>query len=70
MDGPDVRTAINARIALYRAKQARRNPYGEDMFNSWDQCQYAVEVLEWLAADLGIETTDPADDEKEQGTNA
>jgi hypothetical protein len=66
---PKVRAAIEGRMAVYRQKQARRDPFGEDMFNSWDQCQHAVEVLEYLADGLGIQVTDPVDNEKEHRGN-
>lgn len=46
--------AIEARINIYRQKQAKKKLSYEDTITEYEMFGFALEAFEWLQADLGI----------------
>lgn len=46
--------ALNKRLAIYRQKRAKADPFAEETFNRHEALTYVIEAIELLAMEMGL----------------
>ncbi len=51
----DIAKAFAARLEIYRGKQNRSNPFGDDIYSQHEALRYVIEAIELLALEARID---------------
>lgn len=54
----DLRAKLEHRREVYRAKRERFDPFEDDTVTRWEKYDFAAEVIEYMASDLGVDLPD------------
>jgi hypothetical protein len=50
----EIEAAFRNRLLIYRTKQEKADPFGEDMYSRFDALRYVIEAIEVLAIEAGF----------------